>query len=186
MNFVFANPQTDLKATNILCYYCCHKFKSKPLHMPHSYNEKTNTFKVFGVYCSWNCMKTHNNEMQDSKTNYRNNLIYLLRSKMTKDYNSIQNAPSRYNLKAFGGKMSIEEFRAKSKTSIENILYPPMIPINPLLDKNINFTYVESNEAESYYETFSTPIENNPLKMKRTKAKKNEQNTLEQSMGLKP
>ena len=82
--------------------------------------------------------------------------------------------------------MTIEEFRSKSKTSIENILYPPLIPINPLLDKNINFTYVESNEAENYYDTFSTPIENNPLKIKRTKAKKNEQNTLEQSMGLKP
>ena len=184
MNFLFTNPQVDTKTTNVLCYYCCHKFKTKPLHMPQSYNEKTNTYKVFGVYCSWSCMKTHNNETQDSTTNYRNNLIYLLKTKVTNDYSRIQSAPSRYNLKAFGGKLSIDDFRSKTKTC-ENILFPPLIPINPILDKSINFTYVDSNEAENYYDTFSATIVNNPLKMQRSKTK-NEQNTLEQSMGLKP
>lgn len=177
------------KSTNILCYYCNHKFKTKPLSMPENYDEKKRIFQVFGVFCSWGCMKSYNNDMNDANCVYRSNLIFLLHGLITKKYINIKASPPKYSLKCFGGKMSIDEFRKMSsegKNEYE-MLIPPLVPINPLIDKNINFTWVSSDEATKHYENFNNnDITDNQLKIKRDKKpNKTSQNTLEESMGIK-
>jgi len=178
----------DLEKNTILCYNCCHKFKNKPLSLPIKYNEKTEIFEVFGTFCSWGCMKTYNTESNDSNMSYRNNLIFLLAGKMNNNFTSIKSAPPKYALKAFGGKLTIDEYRAVSNdnTTSYTILYPPLVPINPIVDKNTNFTLVSTDEASKTYNSYRPTIEENPLKMKREKKSENKssQNTLEQSMGL--
>lgn len=177
------------KSTNICCYYCNHKFKSKPLCMPETYDEKKESFTVFGVFCSWGCMKSYNNELNDAKSVFRSNLIYLLHGLITNSYKDIKASPPKYALKCYGGKMSIEEFRKITNEGVYNyqMLLPPLTPINPLIDKNINFTWVSSDEATKSYENFNgNEIQNDQLKIKRDKKPtKNSQNTLEESMGIK-
>lgn len=175
------------KSTNILCYYCNHKFKGKPLSMPEQYDDKKNLFKVFGVFCSWGCMKTYNNELNDSNNVFRSNLIFLLHGMLEGKYKNIKASPPKYSLKCYGGKFTIDEFRNISKQSNLNyeMLVPPLIPINPLIDKNINFTWVSSDEAAKSFDTFNKSVADNQLKIKREKKEvKSSQNTLEQSMGI--
>ena len=189
--FEVKNPFDDKewpKSTTTLCYHCCHKFKGKPLSMPVKYSQKSGVFEVFGVFCSWGCMKTYNTESNDSIRGYRNNLIFLLHEKMTKSFTDIKSAPPRLALKTFGGKLSIEDFRniSKDKTQSYSILEKPLVPMNPFIDKNINFTWVSGDEATKNFDSYTPNVEENTLKIKRDKTKgvKTTQNTLEQSMGL--
>lgn len=188
-SFYVSNPFDDKvwpKSTSIVCYHCVHKFKGKPLSLPVQYDENKDTFKVTGNFCSWGCMKRYNFDLQDSKVNYRNNLIFLLYTKLTNQVKPIVDAPPKLALKIFGGKMNIDDFRKISKDNDckYEILHNPLIPINPLIDKHINFAYVSTSDAEKSFDTFNTQVKDDPLKMKRTKASKNEQNTLEQTMGI--
>jgi len=182
--YIINNP-CNLESTNILCYYCCNKFKTKPLSLPEKYDETKKTFTVFGVFCSWGCMKSFNNEKNDANSIYRSNLIFLMHGMMTNKYENIKSSPPKYALKCFGGKMSIEEFRKESE-EIYDILVPPLIPINPLIDKNINFTWVSSDDATKNFENFTLgDVQDNQLKIKREKKQhKTSQNTLEESMGI--
>lgn len=188
----FDMSKTWPKSSSILCYYCNHKFKSQPLSMPEYYDERLKQFTVYGVFCSWGCMKSFNNEKNDSNTVYRCNLIFLLHGLLTKKYTEIKASPPKYALKCYGGKMSIDEFRKYTGETNVNytMLEPPLVPINPLIDKNINFTWVSNDEATKKYDTFEgTNIEENQLKIKRDPDKnkqtvKSSQNTLEKSMGL--
>ena len=174
------------KNTNILCYHCCQKFKGKPLSMPIKYNERTNVFEVFGVFCSWECMKTYNTESNDSNRAYRNNLIFLLHGKVNNNFSTIKSAPPKFALKCFGGKLSIDEFRQSSKEISYSLLEHPLVPLNPFIDKNINFTWVSGDEATKNFDSYTPNVEENSLKIKRDKKKeiKSAQNTLEQSMGI--
>jgi hypothetical protein len=189
-NFTVNSPFGDKvwpKSTSILCYYCSHKFKGQPLSLPEQYDEKKKLFKVFGVFCSWGCMKSYNNELNDSNNVFRSNLIFLLHGKLEGNYMNINASPPKFSLKCYGGKFTIEEFRKNSSNRKLNyeMLVPPLIPINPLIDKNINFTWVSNDEAVRSFDTFNKSLDDNQLKIKREKKEsKNSQNTLEQSMGI--
>lgn len=192
MSFEVKNPFDNNvwpKSTTTLCYHCSHKFKNRPLSMPIKYNEKTDTFEVFGVFCSWGCMKTYNTESNDSNRAFRNNLIFLLHGKITGNLSVIKSAPPKISLKAFGGKLSIDEFREISQDAKKGkytLLEQPLVPMNPYIDKNINFTWVSGDEASKNFDSYTPNVEENTLKIKRDKKKeiKSAQNTLEQSMGL--
>ena len=92
------------------CYHCHHNFNNKPFFLPIDYNSELNKFKVTGNFCSPNCVKTY---AINSKI-YQNR-IYLIGHMYRKLFGpnyTIKPAPPIQTLKEYGGKLSIEEFRA--------------------------------------------------------------------------
>lgn len=105
------------------CYHCHHNFNNKPFFLPIDYNCQLNRFKVTGNFCSPNCVKTY---ALNSKI-YQNR-IYLIGHMYRKLFGpnyTIKPAPPIQTLKEYGGKLSIEEFRANfdnsKQYSVKNI-----------------------------------------------------------------
>ena len=105
------------------CYHCHNNFNNKPFFLPVDYNCELNRFKVTGNFCSPNCVKTY---ALNSKI-YQNR-IYLIGHMYRKLFGSnytIKPAPPIQILKEYGGKLSIEEFRANfdnlKQYSVKNI-----------------------------------------------------------------
>lgn len=145
------------------------------LQLPQKYDPVKNSFTFFGCFCSFECMKTYNLELNDSFTYKRFAYISILAESTFGTKSTIMFAPNKHNLAMFGGTMSIEEFRKNSKPlpsgythSCETVVHTECAP-------------VEKNVVASYN---PTPVSNEPLKLQRNKPLKNTQNTLEKTMGL--
>lgn len=99
------------KKTNILCWWCCHSFDTPPCFIPTKYDERRNRYKITGNFCSWNCAKSF--KIHDcyghSRGREMHSFTYML-MKMKVNYN-IKPAPPKQALKAFGGILTIDEFR---------------------------------------------------------------------------
>lgn len=116
--------------TNILCYNCCHSFSTTPVPLPYSYDEIRKIYKCRGNFCSWQCAKAYNMEsiahtmrgmvnMNISLLAYRVWVKYLKSNDTNINDNIhkytkylIKAAQNKKVLKSFGGRQSIEEYRA--------------------------------------------------------------------------
>lgn len=170
-----------LNKDNIHCWWCCHQFSSKPLYLPVKYiNEQ---YYVKGYFCSFPCMLTYNKHINDSKINERNSLIYLMKKSMYKTNEKINYALPRSTLKIFGGYLSIEEFRNKSKdNSIKHtIYYPPMIPIIPQIEESKIIHHKKWEHNSTYFMKQASET----IKIKRNKPLLNKKFTLDKYMNIK-
>jgi hypothetical protein len=134
--------------TDIHCWWCCHKFDSCPCTMPTKYDPLRKRFTFTGVFCSWNCVKANNFEMNDHLKYQRSELITLLIQQMygiTKAIN-IKPAPPRQCLKMFGGYLSIDEFR-NNNSYVEsykinllsyNYIYPEVTELTNIKSKTVH------------------------------------------------
>lgn len=167
--------------TNIFCFHCCHVFDTQPLPMPFLYIN--GVFHVKYIFCSWECMKTFNNESNDTNSSHIFTLISLFQKHVFNTSNT-QFAPSRYTLQCFGGPLSIDEFR-KNKNSTYKILDYPFVVSNPAIEQTDNFSWIQKSSALKQHENFdrSTASEISTVKLKRQKEQKNTK-TLESVMGL--
>lgn len=97
--------------TELLCWHCCHPFANPPVPMPVNQNLERNVFQVVGNFCSLECSKAFLLDYEPHRTN--NNLaIFANMSRTVFGQNGVVNAaPSRFDLKVFGGDLSLEEFR---------------------------------------------------------------------------
>ena len=132
----------EILNSNNNCYWCCHPIDNRTFGMPYKYNIKTDTYVLFGNFCSLECANAYNfsSHSGSDKVWEINSLIQML-SKHYGFSHPIRPAPSRFLLKIFNGPMSIEEFRkghyTNDKTYILNL--PPMI--------STNFTYEVVNTS---------------------------------------
>jgi hypothetical protein len=109
--------------TDLLCWWCAHKFDTVPVPCPVAYDKITDKFQVKGIFCSFSCVAAYSIEYYKSLYH-----VYLLRSYISESTEDIVVAPNRIVLKSFGGPMSIEEYRAldlrtKINISTEYISY---------------------------------------------------------------
>lgn len=173
--------ETNILKFDLNCWWCCHKFSNNPLFLPTKFEK--NVFWVKGYFCSFSCMITYNKNIKDNKVNERNSLIYLMRKKM---YNcqdlEISYALPRETLKIFGGKLTIEEFREKSKNckSNVNIFYPPMIPIVPKIEESTEIDHIKWKHTSKYFMNEASKT----LKLQRNKPL-TKKNTLEKYMNIR-
>lgn len=124
------------ESTATLCWHCCHPFEGPPLPMPFKYDDKLGVFDVTGTFCSWACMKTYNLDSRSYKGDVNNaTIITLFHKKCTGASQAvgIRGAPPRLALRAFGGTMTIEEFRTTDK--VLDILPPRMILHRPVVEE---------------------------------------------------
>lgn len=101
--------------------------------MPTRYDSCRDIFHVMGTFCSWACMKTYNLDSSSYMRHVNATYITLLYKRCTGKLQGIRPAPPRLALKAFGGSMSIEEFRGCEKPMV--ILPPKMIMHRPVIEE---------------------------------------------------
>lgn len=160
------------------CWWCCHDFKGTPLSMPYKYYERQNKFMTTGAFCSWSCMKTY---ALDTYGINRGSIIcgnmIMMRKKLYGKLGSIKPAPKKHRLVEFGGDMTIEEFR-------KNLLVDEETPA-PILSEPVpnNIIPVVPNSTKMY-EINKATGNNEPLRLKRNKPLKRDQNNLESVLGL--
>ena len=178
------------KSTNIHCYWCCHKFKSRPCALPFRYEK--DTYKVYGCFCSPECAAAYNfNDLQDSDLRWeRYSLLNMMYKKIYQNSNvKIKLAPPRQCLNIFGGPLTITQFRTTlenyNKTYVLN--FPPMTSIN-IQQEQINFELNNFNKKDL---SLFIPVDqdrvleaNENLKLKRKKPVSESKNTLETCMNL--
>lgn len=122
-NLKHYNRGTDItkikrNLNDIRCYNCHHTFKNVPFYLPIDYCPKLQRYKLFGNFCSPNCVKSFciNNKSFENKS-YLVGQFY--RALFGQDFR-IKCSPSILTLKEYGGDKSIEEFR---KSSYSNSRY---------------------------------------------------------------
>lgn len=119
--------------TATLCWYCCHPFDTQPLPMPIRYDDRRDLFHVVGSFCSWGCMKTYNLDSCSYMRHVNSTFITLFHKRCTGKLQGIRPSPPRLALEAFGGTMSIDEFRRCEK--VYQILPPKMIMHRPVVEE---------------------------------------------------
>ena len=107
------------KKTDLLCWYCSHSFKTQPLFLPTK--KCKDRYKVCGNFCSWGCVKAYSTRNCQGKYN---NLVQTYFKELTGENFIIKSNPPFPMLKAFGGNMTITEYRNISPEKFYIIMEP--------------------------------------------------------------
>jgi hypothetical protein len=112
---------------NTKCWWCKYKFDTVAVQLPENYYN--NTFFCIGNFCSYNCCKSYNLDLNDSLVYKRESLLNLLYYMTYSIYIPIKSAPHWITLEDFGGTLSIQQFRENSIINTQDfiILHPPLI-----------------------------------------------------------
>jgi hypothetical protein len=155
------------------CYWCCHPIENRPYGMPYKYNAITDTYSLYGCFCSLQCANAYNFSVHcgSDKVWEINSFIQML-SKRYGFIHAIRPAPSRYLLKIFNGPLTIEEFRkahiTNDKTHILNL--PPMI------STTYNYEVVNTSYLKNITDNMNT--------IKTQSSKKLTKNTIDSKLNL--
>lgn len=134
--------------TNIYCWHCVHPFDSKPVPVPLSYDQRKQTFKVFGCFCSFNCAKAYIlGRMSGPSVHTCCSLLTFLHRKVMqiKTHRPIKKAPPVTALNVFGGPLTIQEFRNACGDEIQTVnqlQFPLVVVVNDHIEiSNVDNTY---------------------------------------------
>lgn len=167
---------------NTKCWWCKHCFNTPNLSLPEYLHD--NTFHCIGNFCSWECVKAYNIDLNDNFVWKRESLIDLMYQNTYGIFKNINPAPSWLILEDFGGYLSIKKFRENFElvTTDYLVLHPPLISrqmqIEESYKKNVNSNVVVNKLDKLLLET-------NTLTLRRNKPIETSQINLEKSMGLK-
>jgi hypothetical protein len=177
----------------VWCWHCCHPFDTQPLPLPIAYDDRRDVYRVMGTFCSWACMKAFNLESRSYLTPVVANIVTLFRKRCTGALRGIRPAPPRIALRVFGGRLTIEEFRAAAEGSVEHVVLPPRMIEHELVVMQRDAGAATRNRvlaakappdlaAVVNFKDVST--KNETLRLKRSKPMVNTRNQLERAMGL--
>lgn len=126
------------RGKGLLCWHDCHTFDTVPLGCPLK-KLGDSTFLTTGVFCSFPCIKKFlKRRLNRSKYKDSQNLLTLMYVRANKKIEEIPLAPSRKQLKKFGGILTISEFRSSfgrlEYTSYKNNI---SIPIQEMIQERI-------------------------------------------------
>jgi hypothetical protein len=180
--------KTWSEKTDVLCWWCCHKFEGMPIGLPEKYY--LDTFYLFGNFCSFNCGLSYNINMNDNKLWERYSLLHFMYKKMFNMEIKISPAPTRELLNIFGGPLTIEEFRKKTEylgsfTKSFRMILPPMTSIVPVVEEVLRDNSVLGEERLKPIPLNEIKIHRSDLKLKRNKPLPKYKNSLEKVMNLK-
>lgn len=101
--------------------------------MPVRHDSLLDVFHVVGTFCSWACMKAYNMDSSSYMRHVNSTVITLFRKRCTGSLAGQRPAPPRLALRAFGGHMSIDEFRGNDRNLM--ILPAKMIMHRPVVEE---------------------------------------------------
>ena len=114
--------------TDVCCWWCCHQFDTVPTCVPALYSLEKRLFEVFGIFCSWNCAKAYVQSGYSSDSSEQLMWMRILAQEVFHcNIDELNAAPPRIFLKMFGGHLSIDEFRQKSRVATSALLRPPLV-----------------------------------------------------------
>lgn len=96
------------RQTSILCWHCCHPFSNPPIPKPVGFDDRRRVFRVQGCFCSWRCAAAGCKTLRE--TGYLNQLYKQVVGRP----GGVKPALPKCMLQAFGGSMTIEQFRAQT------------------------------------------------------------------------
>lgn len=168
----------------VWCWWCCHEVSGEPLKLPYKYDPMRDRFETMGNFCSWGCMKSFNLDKNGvNNGGIIGGNIVIMRKKMYNVVGPICCAPSRFRLKEFGGDMSIEEFRTYATVDTA----PRIDIVKPINMCNIEprkISIAQLATSGKMAEITNAVGTNEPLRLKRNKPLKREQNNLEKTLGI--
>jgi hypothetical protein len=167
---------------NTKCWWCRNGFNVPALQIPEDYYNET--FYVTGNFCSFNCMKSFNLDLNDSLTFKRESLINLLYYQTFSEFKEITPAPSWLTLEEYGGNLTIEKFRENSIVHSKEyiVLHPPLISRQMQIEESYKLGKLKEVPIDKLNKIYSE-IESE-YTIKRTKPMNNNQLNLETTMGL--
>jgi len=167
---------------NTKCWWCKNIFNTPKVVLPEEFNN--DTFYCIGNFCSYNCAKAYNIDLNDLLLWKRESLLNLLYYLTYGYYKQIIHAPSWLILKEFGGFIDIKEYRKNFETNNSEylVLHPPIISRQMQIEES----YKKSQPHFSAISKIDKLIyDSENLMLKRNKPVETSQFNLETTMGLK-
>jgi hypothetical protein len=167
---------------NTKCWWCKYIFNTPAINLPENYFN--NTFYCIGNFCSYNCAKSYNIDINDFITYKRNSLLNLLYFMTYSEYKNIKTAPHWLTLEDYGGILTIEQFRENFLSNTNNylLLHPPLISRQMQIEESykINkFKEVSIDKINKIYSELEADYT-----IKRTKPIDSSYLNLENTMGI--
>jgi len=170
----------DIKS-DTKCWWCKNSFNTPNVILPEQYFN--GTFYCIGNFCSYNCSKAYNIDINDGNIWKRESLINLMYYMTYSRFKEIEPSPSWLILKEFGGFMSINDFRKNFETNNSEyiLLYPPLISRQMQIEESYKKTNITGpiNKLDKLF------LAENNYSLKRSKPIETSQLNLEKTMGLK-
>lgn len=167
---------------NTKCWWCKNIFHTPQVILPEQYYN--DTFYCVGNFCSYNCAKAYNLDINDTYIWKRESLLKLLYY-LTYGYNKeINIAPSWLTLKDFGGYLNINEFRKNFEVNNINylVLHPPIISRQMQIEESYKKAQTTQTSISKMDNLF---IETDNLILRRSKPVESTKLNLETTMGLR-
>lgn len=172
--------------TQRLCWHCCHPWDGMELQYPFAYDERTKKFKVGGQFCSFECVKAYARDTMSVAVSGVHMMNVRHYKKMITGLSTpICAAPPKITLKAFGGHLTIEEFRKDSDMEyiINTGKLVKLIPYEKYEYKTNekNVTILETDTAVSIK---PSDTKNEHLRLRRAKPLSHGRTNIERTLGL--
>ena len=174
---------------DLWCWWCCHPSNIQLISMPIYFDIKTSKYHTIGQFCSFACMRSYNQEQQQSNKQTIFNLITKYMYESTGNVHQFT-APPRQLLRVFGGTLSIDEFRSNTYADSVMIYYPPIVPISYITDytNKSNYRWIQNvvekhKDDDDIQQVQSTKVNNVPMKIKNST--QSSKNTIEMVLGIK-
>jgi len=167
---------------NTKCWWCKNTFDTPPVQLPENYYNET--FYCIGNFCSYNCVKSYNLDLNDSALYKRESLINLLFFLTYSKYKHIVLAPHWLTLEEYGGLLNINEFRKNMvfNTKEYTILHPPLISRQMQIEESYKINKLKEVHIDKLNKIYSE-IDSEYI-IKRNKSLTSSQLNLESTMGL--
>lgn len=170
---------------NTKCWWCKNYFDTPSVQLPEDYYN--NTFYCIGNFCSYNCPKSYNLDLNDTLIWKRESLLNLLYFQTYGEFKNINPAPHWITLEEYGGNLSIDEFRLNSTSNTKEylVLHPPLISRQMQIEESYKINKLKEVPLDKLNKLYSDiqPNESDCI-IKRTKPVQSAQFNLEKTMGL--
>lgn len=167
---------------NTKCWWCRNTFNSPSVQLPEDYYN--NTFFCVGNFCSFNCMKSYNLDLNDSLSWKRESLMNLLYYQTYSEYKNINPAPHWMTLEEYGGNLTIEQFRENFLVNNKEylVLHPPLISRQMQIEESYKMSKLKEVPIDKVNKIYSEI--DSEYAIKRSKPVNSNQLNLETTMGL--
>jgi hypothetical protein len=164
------------------CWWCHYSFTTPSIQLPEEYHN--NTFFCIGNFCSFNCAKSYNLNINDSLLWKRCSLLNLLYFQTYNKYVDIKPAASWLILTDYGGNLSIEEFRNNFIFNAKEylVLHPPLISRQMQIEESYKINKTPNVPIGKLNKLYSEI--DSELQLKRVKPMTTNLMNLETTMGL--
>jgi hypothetical protein len=170
-----------------LCWHCCHPWQGEAIPYPFAYDDRTKKFKVGGQFCSFECIKGYSRDTVSVAVSG----IHLMnirhyRKIITGRTDPFMPAPPKIVLRAFGGNLTIEEFRKPNPKIEYTVNYGSTVKIIPYEahEYHTGTKNVTLLDTETEVNIKNSNVKNEHLRLRRTKPLAQGRSNIERSLGL--